>query len=138
MLTVDASIWVAAADHTDIFYAQSRTFLNNAAHKHLRIYLPAFAWIEVACALSRRRRDALAGQQLAEELLNSPYIVQVQLEAPLLAQAMVSGTRTFLRGADALYAATAELNRTLLVSWDDELVRRANAITPADWLLANP
>jgi predicted nucleic acid-binding protein len=55
----------------------------------------------------------------------------------LIAQAMLSATRSFLRGADALYAATAKLNNTHLISWDEELIRRANAITPSDWLAAN-
>ncbi len=39
-----------------------------------------------------------------------------------------------LRGAIALYAATASLANAPLVSWDDELVSRAGAVTPQQWL----
>ena len=138
MLTIDADVWVAAADKRDGFYAASRNFLIAVARNRLRIYLPAFARIEIACALARRQRDAAAGVMLANTLLTSAYIVHLPLDSQFLTQAMLSGTRDFLRGADALYVAAAELNQTRLVSWDDELVRRAGAFTPNDWLVANP
>lgn len=138
MLTVDASVWVAAADPSDEFYAVSRDFLMGVARRRLRIYLPAYARIEIACALARRRRSAAAGQILANALVDSVSVVQVPLDTQFLAQALLSGTRAFLRGADALYVATAELNHARLVSWDGELVQRADAITPSDWLAANP
>ena len=53
-------------------------------------------------------------------------------------EALRLGTRQVLRGADALYAATALLTGTQLISWDNELVRRAGALTPTAWLDANP
>ena len=65
-------------------------------------------------------------------------MVQVALDAQFLDQALQTGTRGLLRGADALYVTTAELNQTRLVSWDAELLQRAEAITPSGWLAANP
>lgn len=38
---------------------------------------------------------------------------------------------------DALYAAAAAIYASELVSWDEDLLRRAGAVTPADWLVAN-
>ena len=138
MLVVDANVWVAAADPGDEFHAASRRFLIAAARQGLRIFLPAYARVEMACALARRRQNAAAGRILANALAESPYVVQVALDAQFLAQALQTGTRGLLRGADALYAATAELNQARLVSWDAELLRRAEAITPSGWLAANP
>lgn len=138
MLTVDASVWVAAADGSDVFHAASRLFLAGAARQRQGICLPSFAWIEIACALARRRRDSAVGQQLASAILRAPLVTRIELDDPFLAQTLVSGTRAFLRGADALYAATAAIHGAQLVSWDDELVRRAGAVTPTDWLAANP
>jgi predicted nucleic acid-binding protein len=37
-----------------------------------------------------------------------------------------------------LYAATAEIAGGVLVSWDKEHLKRAAALTPGDWLIANP
>lgn len=137
MLTIDANVWVSAADRTDVLNRPSRQFLAAAARQHLPIYLPTFAWLEIACALARRRQDAARGQQLASMVLNSPHVMRVQLDGPLLTQALLSGPSLFLRGADALYAATAVMYATQLISWDDELIRRAGALTPSDWLAAN-
>lgn len=138
MLTVDANVWIAAADPSDEFHAASRAFLLATAQRRLRIVLPAYARVEMACALSRRRQSTAAGQILAHALAESPYVIQVALDSQFLAQALLTGTRGFLRGADALYVAAAELHQTRLISWDAELLQRAAAITPSDWLTANP
>jgi predicted nucleic acid-binding protein len=138
MLTIDASVWVSAADRSDAFNLPSRRFLASVMRRQLPIYLPSFAWLEIACALARRRGDAVQGQRLAHRVLTSPYVASVQFDGPLLAQALLSGTQAYLRAADALYAATAAMHSTTLISWDNELIQRAGAVTPADWLAANP
>jgi predicted nucleic acid-binding protein len=56
----------------------------------------------------------------------------------LLTSAQDLGLRQLLRGADALYAATAVLLHAPLLSWDDELVDRAGALTPEQWMAQNP
>lgn len=137
-LTVDANVWVAAADPGDAFSAVSRAFLHGVAQRRLRVYLPAYARVEIACALARRRQHAVAGQVLAQALVDAPWVTHVPLDPPLLAQALLHGTRALLRGADALYVATAARNQSALISWDAELIRRAGAMTPQEWLAANP
>lgn len=137
-VTVDASIWIAAADPADVFHAESRTFLATTTVRGLRLVIPTFAVVEVACALSRKRRDPTAGQRLMDGLLSLALVLQVPTDVALLSTALQRGTAMFLRGADALYAATAELTGTTLISWDDELIQRAGALTPTDWLNANP
>ena len=73
-----------------------------------------------------------------EGLLRLALVVQVPTDATLLSTALRRGPSKFLRGADALYAATAELTGSTLVAWDNELIQRAGAISPTDWLHANP
>lgn len=138
MLTIDASVWVSAADRTDMFSLSSRHFLAGALRRQLPIYLPSFAWLEIACALARRRQDAARSQQLASLVLTSPFIVLVECDGPLLAQAQLAGAQAYLRATDALYVATATIHSAALISWDQELIRRAGAIAPTDWLAANP
>jgi predicted nucleic acid-binding protein len=136
--TVDASVWIAAADPADVFHEESRRFLAATRVEGVRLVIPTFAMVEVACALSRRRRDPHAGQRLMEGLLLLAIVVQVPTDPTLLSTALQRGTEMFLRGADALYAAAAEITGSTLVSWDQELVQRAGALTPTDWLNANP
>ena len=60
------------------------------------------------------------------------------LDGALLRLALRLGLQQRLRGADALYAATAQLAGAALISWDNELIQRAGAMTPSAWLAANP
>jgi predicted nucleic acid-binding protein len=138
ILVVDASVWVGAADASDPSSMDSRAFLSAIAARQTPIALPSIARIEVACALARRLRDTSAAQRLADALLASPMVRERPLDADTVRRAVTLGTRTFLRGADAIYAAlTAQLGATL-VAWDDELVQRAGAVTPTTWLATNP
>jgi predicted nucleic acid-binding protein len=137
-VTVDASVWIAAADTTDTFCGQSRAFLALAVRQGAQLTIPAFAVAEVACALARKHRNAATARQLAGSMLTPGQVVHVPVDARLLAVAVRLGTSAFLRGADALYAATAHLTGAPLVSWDNELIQRAGALTPTAWLAANP
>lgn len=135
-LTVDASVWTAAADPSDSFSGESRAFFAEAVERGARLFVPTFAVVEVACALARRLRDAARARRLTGVLLSPSHVTHVPVDDRLLASSLLLGTDSLLRGADALYAATAEMTRSQLVSWDDEHVARAAAVTPRNWLAA--
>lgn len=138
MLTLDANIWVAAYDPRDHFHAESAAFLLEAARRALPLNGPAFVLVEAGCALARRARSVAAGQAALERLRLHPLLSLQPLDGALLAAAARLGVQQLLRGADALYAATAEISGAQLVSWDEELIRRAGAISPTDWLAETP
>jgi predicted nucleic acid-binding protein len=137
VLIVDASVWVSAADATDTFSEPSRTFLASVARRANPIALPDFAELEVACALARRLRDAERGKDLAGQMLRSPLITVHSLDPALLRRAVEVGTRQLLRAGDAVYAAVTELAGGEVVSWDEELIQRAGAVTPREWMEQN-
>jgi predicted nucleic acid-binding protein len=137
MLTLDANIWVAAFDPRDRFHQQSVAFLRAVALKRLRLHGPAFTALEVACALARRAGDPAVGSVAHDRLRRHPALRLHPMDDRCLATAHALGVRQLLRGADALYAATAKLFHAPLVSWDDELVHRAEASTPSTWLTDN-
>jgi predicted nucleic acid-binding protein len=137
MLTLDANIWIAAYDPRDRFHAPSTDFLFAATRQAQALNGPAFVLVEIGCALARRAQSATAGQVALERLRQHPLLSLQPLDDALLAAAIRLGVYRLLRGADALYAATAELSSAQLVSWDEELIQRAGAITPTDWLAAS-
>lgn len=104
----------------------------NGCSDRARFYSPEFAVLEIACAVAHRHRDAETGRKAAVMRRNS----QLQLIATrqLLPVAEELGCAVFLRGADALYAATARMTQTPLLTWDRELLERADATTPEQWL----
>jgi len=72
-----------------------------------------------------------------ERLRAHPALALHPLDDQFLKTARELGVQLLLRGADALYAATAKLLEAQLTTWDDELVQRAGAMTPDAWLAAN-
>ena len=137
-VVVDASVWIAAQDAADPFCVACRLFFNRVLTAGVLIHVPAFARVEVACALARKLRNPLQAERLCKLVFQTAGAKDHPLSPGLLAKAVSLGTTKFLRGADALYAATAEINRCDLVSLDKEHVKRAGALTPEAWLSANP
>lgn len=136
-LVVDASVWVAAADATDRHADATRAFLSVVTARAVALAVPDFAELEVACALSRRMRDGDRGQALARRIIESPVVTPYPVDSSLMRRAIDTGTRRLLRGGDALYVALVEETGGELISWDEELIRRAGAITPSAWLERN-
>lgn len=137
-VVLDASVFIAAAEPTVAFHAESRKFLEVLIIRGVPVHVPAFGLTEIACALSRRLRDPVVSRNLAIRGLAAVRAVELPVDATFLAHATLSGTRDFLRGADALYAAAAEMTGGILVSWDGEHRSRAGALTPTEWIAANP
>lgn len=137
-VAVDASVWIAAQDPADSFCTSSREFLSRILAAGIVVHVPAFARVEVACALARKLRDPGQAERLVNLLFETSGAKEHPVNAALLDKALTIGITRFLRGADALYCATAALVSCELVSWDNEHLRRASARTPDDWLLSNP
>jgi predicted nucleic acid-binding protein len=134
VLVVDASVWVAAADRSDRFWESSRRFLAETTGRNIAVVVPAIVEVEVACALARRLRDPDAGRRLGAEIIQSLASEVHEADAAALKGAVAVGTELFLRAGDALYAGLADRVGGQLISWDEELVDRANAVTPELWL----
>jgi predicted nucleic acid-binding protein len=134
MLTIDANIWVAAYDPRDRFHEASMAFLRAVSQRELALNGPAFVILETACALARRTNSAAASEAVIANLRAHPRLHLEAVNEALLSLACEIGSRQRLRGADALYVATAALLGSTLISWDNPLIRRADAITPTSWL----
>jgi predicted nucleic acid-binding protein len=134
VLTLDANVWVAAFDSRDRFHNRSTTFLRAAAVERLDLHGPAFVAVEVACALARRAGNPSVGGIVHERLHRHPALDLYPMDDRCLSRASEIGIQRRLRGADALYAAVAELAGAQLITWDDELIERAGALTPDTWL----
>jgi len=133
-IVVDASVWVSAADASDSYHDASREFLRAVVHRGVSIVVPAIARLEVACAMGQRLRDGQTGRAMGEQLAKSPLVRELAINAALLRDATDQGTAAFLRSGDSLYVAAARRSDATLVSNDDELIRRADAVSPEQWL----
>ena len=138
MLALDANLWIAAFDPADRFHADSVDLFRAAAARGLPLAGPAYVVLESVCALARRVGDSAAARAAGEKMAEHPALHLEPITGEVLAAAERLGVERRLRGADALYAATAARLGCPLLSWDSELITRGGALSPRDWLTANP
>ena len=87
--------------------------------------------------MTRRTGSQDRGLQACNLIRSRPGLRQLSVDKTLLDLAQDLGTRYGLRSMDSLYAATARLTATPLISWDKELIDRVGAISPETWLAEN-
>ncbi len=91
--------------------------------------MPTLVLVETAAALSRTGSEASLAQRYAGSIAQLPNVVMVALDEGLARQAALLGARHKLRGADAVYVATASQFGAELVTLDEEQLQRgANAV----------
>jgi len=138
LLTIDSSVFVSAARASEIGHAESTAFLVWVRNKRTRLFLPTLVMAEVAAALSRTGSDPGLAQQYALAVGQLPNTVMVALDEGLARQSAAIGAQHRLRGADAVYLASAALFAAELITLDREQLERGAAIvqtlTPADFL----
>jgi len=138
LLTIDSSVFVSAARPSEIGNAESTAFLTWVRNTRPRLFLPTLVLAEVAAALSRTGSESGLAQQYAMAVGQLPNTVMVALDEGLARQSAALGAQHRLRGADAVYLASAALFAAEMVTLDREQLERGAAIvqtlTPADFL----
>lgn len=138
LLTIDSSVFVSAARSSEAGHRDSTAFLAWVRQERPRQFLPALLTVEVAAALSRTGSAANLAQQYALSIGQLPNTVLVALDEGLARQATALGAQNKLRGADAVYLATAAQFAAELITLDHEQLQRGAAIvqtlTPAAFL----
>lgn len=138
MITIDASMLVAAGTPDDTARAESAAFMAAAIAADLPTHQPTLTLVEIAAAVARRTGDADLAMAAGQALLAMPGLVLHALDVDTSAEAAALAGRLQLRGADAVYAATALRHQTTLVTLDDELLTRSrpvvDAVSPTEWL----
>jgi predicted nucleic acid-binding protein len=137
VVTIDASVLVAADTGDEAAHGSARAFLARVLAAGVTVHQPSLAIVEVTAAVARRTGDPAHARTVGAAVLGLPGIVvhDLDLDSALAAAGLASDLR--LRSADAVYAATALMQGTTLVTLDAELVSRAagviHACAPDDW-----
>ena len=142
MITIDASVLVAAGSPEDPAHEVATAFLEVVGDRGLVCHQPTLSVVEVAAAIGRRTgREDLAADASAA-LLAMPGLVLHPLDVEASAEAASLAARLRLRAADAVYAAIAVRHDAALVTLDDEILVRSvvivDAVSPAGWLDRQP
>jgi predicted nucleic acid-binding protein len=138
VLTIDASVLVAAAIPDEPHHEVAAALLSRAGRQGLAIHLPMVALVEVAAGIVRRTADVGLAQDALRLLLAMPAAEFHGLDMPAAMQAAGVATVLRVRAGDAASAAVAHESGSTLVTLDQELLERAaplvDTCTPAAWL----
>lgn len=133
--TIDASVFVASVRYDEPGYPVSREFLREA--QAYEIHCPALVLTECAAAIARQTDDPTLAEELVCIIEDFPGINFVSLDHPLARKASKIALMNRLRGADAVYAAVATVFDAVLISWDQEMLKRCpqtvKTISPDEW-----
>src|SRR5205814_6099548 len=118
--TIDASVFVNAFNSHETGHAASLQLLSDIQQRSDPIIVPALCLPEIASAVARASGDAAGALQYVAATTGLPHLTVVTLTAATARQAAELAAHHRLRGADAVYLATARRYGTTLVARDDE------------------
>jgi predicted nucleic acid-binding protein len=133
-LTVDASVFVSALSLTEPSHQESSDLLRALRYRPRPLILPTLIRPVIAGAVARRTGDQQLALRDAGLAFLQGQVVLVDLDGPLADEAAELAASHGLRGADAVYAATARRFDALLVTLDEEQRDRL----PADIVVRRP
>lgn len=136
-VTIDASVWLAAMSPAEPEHGRSAALVASLVERGVPIHQPGLFMIEVCASVARRTRDRALALAAGEATLATPGLTLHELDHALAAEAAEVAATCALRGADAVYLATARRAGATLVTLDAEVRERAGGVapvvTPAEW-----
>ncbi len=127
-MVVDASVWVSVLVPADVHHMASRGWLEERLREGTPLIAPVILLADVGGAIARRTGDTGLGQRAVDALLAFPNLRLTPVDARVGGEAARLAARLRLRGADAVYVATAALLGVPLVTWDVEQRERAVSV----------
>lgn len=124
--TIDASVFVAAARPVEANHAVSLEFLEQVEQQSLPTTCPTLLLTE--CAAARATDDEALAEKMVALLVSFPGMAFISPSLDLAHRAAEIAIRHRLRGADAIYVAVAERSGSILMSWDQEMLERGEAV----------
>ncbi len=128
LLSIDSSVFVSAARQGEPGHVESRAFLAWVRAARPRLFLPTLVLVEVAAALGRAGVAPGLAQQVALAIGQLPNAVLVPLDDGLARQSAALGAQHGLRGADAVFLASAAVFAAELVTLDREQQKRGGRV----------
>ncbi|HEX3246284.1 MAG TPA: type II toxin-antitoxin system VapC family toxin [Chloroflexota bacterium] len=126
-MVTDASLWVSWLLPADAHHLTAARWLQSVQQNGTRMVAPWLLPLEVAGAIARRTGDPDLGTRATASIIRSGSIRLIVPDKQLWALAARIAADARLRGADALYVATAYLLGLPLVTFDAEQARQSSS-----------
>lgn len=126
-MVIDASVMVSRLVARDVNHDASRRWLDGHVAAGGLVVAPALLLPEIVGAIARRTGRRRLARRAIAAVLRLPELRLVAIDAELAEVAARLASDLQLRGADAVYVATAARLRLPLVTWDAEQRERGAA-----------
>ncbi len=123
----DASLIVPLFVPSDVHHGPARAWFESAAREGLALHAPSILLAEVIASLWRVVGNADA-VTLARAALEQGRITFYPVTMALVLRAVANAQATRLRGCDSIYVALAQELDDVLVTFDEEQLRRGAAV----------
>jgi predicted nucleic acid-binding protein len=135
-LTIDTSVFVSRLRETDASHEVSRRFLQALADKPVIVILPTLVSPEIAGAVRRFTGDTASARDSLRILDLLPNLTMITVDDRVADEATSIAVASGMKGADAVFAAVANLFDAVLVSLDVSQRERCpgstRALTPEE------
>jgi predicted nucleic acid-binding protein len=127
---IDASVWISYFNTQDVNHEITTRWLDPLLGSGRPIYAPTLLPVEVSGAITRMTGNSLLGSKAAAEILDIGAVEVVPLDQALMETAVDVACSVALKGADAVYVATAISVDQPLVTWDRQMLDRPSGLVP--------
>lgn len=128
LLTIDSSVFVSAARPREPGHKDCTAFLAWVRKERPRLFLPTLLMVEVASALRRTGSAPNLAREYALAIGQLPNVVLVALDEGVARRSAALGCQHGLRGADAVFLASAALFAADLITLDREQLQRGSRV----------
>lgn len=139
-VTLDASVVVGAFNSAEAGSEDSRRLLDDLRRKRTVIIVPTLIRPEIAAAVRRATGEPDKAKAFEKSFARLPGVIFQALDDRVAEEAAQIAATTGLRGADAVYAATARCFAAPLITLDDQqrdrLPAGMTALYPAEAIVA--
>jgi len=133
---IDACVFVAAYHRPDTYHTQSVAFLQCLSER-VSIHAPVLLLTEVVASIMRRTHSEKLARHAGNMVQSFPGLSLHPITLEFAHDAANAALQCVVRAADAGYVALARQIKAPLITWDNELLKRAAIVTtytPSQWL----
>ena len=126
-LVVDSNIFISSLDPKDIFHSECHPIFERVVKFEIEALCPALVLVETVCVIRRRTNSEDAARNIYKSLSSLPSIIWFDVTLAVAERTCLLGTRTGVKGGDAIVLQVAEEYGIPLLTKDKEMKDKAPA-----------
>lgn len=124
-LVVDSNVFISSLDPNDIFHSECYPLFEKLLNFEIECLCPTIVLVETTCVIRRRTNSESIGISVYQNLARLPSITWLDITVEVAERACMLGSKTGLRGGDAIILQVAEQHGIPLLTKDKEMKEKS-------------